>query len=197
MSNKGTNESMVFYLSSYKAAELMFSENAELWREAVSGLLEYGFSGTEPQSDNPLLAAFWALSIPSVRGARERYALAKEYGSRGGRPSNITDEQILKLKAAGKTNKEIAEELGCSESNIENRITRHNRREDERNAVPMGCATLESLTSDQLRDIIRALKNRVKYKSIQFQYQLKEPVTGETLFDCERILRARSFLGQG
>lgn len=198
MSDKVTNESMVFYKSAFTAAELMFANDAELWREAVTGLLEYGFTGQEPCSDNPLLAAYWLQAIPSIRGARERYALSREYGSRGGRPSNITDEQIFKLKAEGLTNKEIAERLGCSQSAIENRITRYNRKKDESNAAPMGSNNLISLPTEELEEIVRAIDNRVKYKTIQFKFALAEPVTHRTREECCNILRARRlFTGDG
>ena len=41
------------------------------------------------------------------------------------------EEEILELKAHGKTRKEIGEKFGFSRKQIENFITRHNRRQDK------------------------------------------------------------------
>ena len=41
------------------------------------------------------------------------------------------EEEILELKAQGKTRKEIGEKFGFSRKQIENFITRHNRRQDK------------------------------------------------------------------
>lgn len=118
-------ESMVIYESAYKAIGYLPDEESQL--EALKGLLEYGFYDTIPESDNPLIKMIFVQAIPSMRSAKERYELSVENGRKGGRPAAVPTEDIVKMKQDGMTNKQIAEQLGCSEKNIEKRISTYNR----------------------------------------------------------------------
>lgn len=118
-------ESMVIYESAYKAIGYLPDEKSQL--EALKGLLEYGFYDTIPESDNPLIKMIFVQAIPSMRSAKERYELSVENGRKGGRPAAVPTEDIVKMKQDGMTNKQIAEQLGCSEKNIEKRISTYNR----------------------------------------------------------------------
>lgn len=118
-------ESMVIYESAYKAIGYLPDEKSQL--EALKGLLEYGFYDTIPKSDNPIVNMIYVQAIPSMRSAKERYELSVENGRKGGRPAAVPTEDIVKMKQDGMTNKQIAEQLGCSEKNIEKRISTYNR----------------------------------------------------------------------
>lgn len=118
-------ESMVIYESAYKAIGYLPDEKSQL--EALKGLLEYGFYDTIPESDNPLINMIFVQAIPSMRSAKERYELSVENGKKGGRPAAVPTEDIVRLKQNGMTNKQIAEQLGCSEKNIEKRISTYNK----------------------------------------------------------------------
>lgn len=118
-------ESMVIYESAYKAIGYLPDEKSQL--EALKGLLEYGFYDTIPESDNPFIKMIFVQAIPSMRSAKERYELSVENGRKGGRPAAVPTEDIVKMKQDGMTNKQIAEQLGCSEKNIEKRISTYNR----------------------------------------------------------------------
>lgn len=118
MTNK---ESMVIYESAYKAINYL-PDVAMKW-EAIEGLMKYGFYGEEPESDNPFINMVYVQAIPSMRSAKERYEKAVENGKKGGRPTDIKDEDIIKYKSEGKTNKEIADIFGVTEKAIEKRVT--------------------------------------------------------------------------
>lgn len=119
-------DSTIIYESMFTAMELILSDDAS-WREAMTGLLRYGFYGEQPESGNPLVQAIWIQSLPAMKNAKDRYAKAVANGKKGGRPAQVTTEQIMQLKAGGKTNKEIAELCGCSEKTIEGHITSYNK----------------------------------------------------------------------
>lgn len=118
-------ESMVIYESAYKAISYLPDEQLQL--EAYRGLMEYGFYGIVPESDNPFVNMVYVQAIPSIRSAAERYEKAVEDGRRGGRPTDVPTTEIIKMKQSGMTNKQIAEKLGCTEKNIEKRVTTYNK----------------------------------------------------------------------
>lgn len=118
-------ESMVIYESAYRAISYLPDEKLQL--EAYRGLMEYGFYGIVPESENPFVNMIFVQAIPSMRSAKERYDASVENGKKGGRPTEVQTEDIIKMKQSGMTNKQIAEKLGCSEKNIEKRITVYNR----------------------------------------------------------------------
>lgn len=118
-------ESMVIYESAYKAISYLPDEKLQL--EAYRGLMEYGFYGIIPESENPFVSMVYVQAIPSMRSAAERYEKAVEDGRKGGRPTEVPTTEIIKMKENGMTNKQIAEKLGCSEKNIEKRVSTYNR----------------------------------------------------------------------
>lgn len=122
---ENTKTSMVFYESAYAA--INYLPTTELKWEAAQGLLNYGFYGIEPESDNPFVNMIYVQAIPSMRNAKQRYEKAVDNGKKGGRPTEISTEQIMQMKKDGMTNKQIAEQLGCTVSNVENRITIYNK----------------------------------------------------------------------
>lgn len=122
---KNYKESTVIYESAYLAISYLPDDKTK-W-EAMEGLLKYGFYGEVPESDNPFVNMIYVQAIPSMRNAKQRYDKAVENGKKGGRPSEISTEEIISMKEYGMTNKQIAEKLGCSEKNIENRITTYNK----------------------------------------------------------------------
>ncbi len=118
-------ESMIIYESAYKAISYLPDEKSQL--EALKGLLEYGFYDTVPESDNPFIKMIYVQAIPSMRNAKERYDASVENGKKGGRPAEVPTEEIIEMKQNGMTNKQIAEKLGCSEKNIEKRVSTYSK----------------------------------------------------------------------
>lgn len=124
-------DSTIIYESMFTAMELILADDAS-WREAMTGLLRYGFYGEQPESGNPLVQAIWIQSLPAMKNAKDRYAKAVANGKKGGRPAQVTTEQIMQLKAEGKTNKEIAGICGCSEKTVEGHITTFNKEQENK-----------------------------------------------------------------
>jgi|GEM_PF-4103192 len=118
-------ESMVIYESAYKAINYLPDEKLQL--EAFKGLMEYGFYGVVPESENPFVNMIYVQAIPSMRSAKERYEKAVENGKMGGRPTEVSTEEIMEMKKSGMTNKQIADKLHCSVKNIENRVTTYRK----------------------------------------------------------------------
>lgn len=118
-------ESMVIYKSIISAIDLL--PNAEQKWEAIKGITDFGFYDEEPESENPIINMIYIQAIPSLRNAKDRYDIAVENGKKGGRPTEIPIEKIIQMKNEGMTNKQIADETGCTVKNIENRITAYNK----------------------------------------------------------------------
>lgn len=113
--------SFVFYKSFYEAIDEVPEENQ---LELYKGVCEYSLYDKLPEFKNKMSKVIFKLIKPNIDSATTRYERAVEGGKMGGRPSKISDEQIEKLREEGKTNKEIAKILECSEKNIEYRIKR-------------------------------------------------------------------------
>lgn len=112
-------ESFVFYRTFYEAISEV-PEESQL--ELFKAICEYSLNNKLPELENKISKVIFKLIKPNIDSAKARYERAVEGGKMGGRPSKISNEQIEKLMEEGKTNKEIAEILGCSKKNIEYRI---------------------------------------------------------------------------
>ena len=118
-------ESMILYYSAYEAVCYIPDEKLQL--EALKGLLEYGFRGVKPQSDNPFVNMVYAACTPSMKAAKQRYAKTIIDGKKGGRPSEMSIDDIMAMRRAGMSNKEIADSFGVTVKAVEARITRYNQ----------------------------------------------------------------------
>lgn len=116
-------ESMILYYSAYEAVCYIPDEKLQL--EALKGLLEYGFRGVKPQSDNPSVNMVYAACTPSMKAAKQRYAKTIIDEKKGGRPSEMSIDDIIAMRRAGMSNKEIADSFGVTVKAIEARITRY------------------------------------------------------------------------
>lgn len=116
-------DSFVFYRSFYESIK---SLDKDLQIEIITAICEYSLNDIEMEL-SPVSTAIFRLIKPNIDNATKRYKEAVENGKRGGKPSKIKDEDILRLKEEGKKNKEIAEMFGVTEKAIERRITAINR----------------------------------------------------------------------
>lgn len=211
MSNENTKTSMVFYESAYAA--INYLPTIELKWEATQGLLNYGFYGIEPESDNPFVNMIYVQAIPSMRNAKQRYDKAVDNGKKGGRPTEVSTEEIMQMKQEGMTNKQIAAKLGCSVSNIENRVTTYKKTHpnnpnnlsdsvsDSVSSSVSESASASTLAEEEKREIedleereLEALKKdfkaRMLYKDIAAKYNLKL-VTKEMCDSIDELIKAK------
>ena len=212
--------SMVIYESAYLAISYLPDDKMK-W-EAMEGLLKYGFYGEIPESENPFINMIYVQAIPSMQNAKQRYEKAVENGRKGGKPTDVSTEEIIEMKKNGMTNKQVAEQLGCTIKNIENRVTAYNkthpnnpnnlsvsvsvsesesvsggdtpRKEEIANAKRQTKRELKDLDSSDLYEIIRKLKNRINYIDIQKEYNLQERVTKNTASEAQSIINNRNYI---
>ena len=117
--------SMILYYSAYEAVCYIPDEKLQL--EALKGLLEYGFRGVKPQSDNPFVNMVYAACTPSMKAAKQRYAKTIIDGKKGGCPSEMSIDDIMAMRRVGMSNREIADSFGVTVKAVEARITRYNQ----------------------------------------------------------------------
>lgn len=115
----------------------------ETWYEAISRLpkkeqlkayqyiLEYSFYHIEPEDDKSLSYTIFIMAQPSIDSAQDRYDASTENGKKGGRPSVVNDEtieRVLQGRKEGKTQKQLASEIGISIRTIQRieKATRQN-----------------------------------------------------------------------
>jgi hypothetical protein len=64
--------SVLIYKSYLEMMDKLLKTDSE-WREAMTGLLNYGFNGIAPESDNPMIQVVYDASIPMMKSMRNRY----------------------------------------------------------------------------------------------------------------------------
>ena len=190
-------ESMVLYLSAYKAIQKL--PDVKMKWAAADMLMRYGFYGEEPDTEDYILQMFFIQAKPGMMKAKERYEAAVENGKTGGRPTEIKDEDVERLKHDGLSNKAIAEKFGCSEKNIEARITKINKQAAKNPKNPNNLTDNETVNDNvtdysvmenrekeseerriadlkhwEAAEIVEKLRKKVPYNEIQREYNLKK-----------------------
>lgn len=122
------NESFVMYESVYKQAAILEKRlGKEIAYDFLKAVIEFGLYGVLPDEDDLVWLYGFEQTITSISKAKDRYTAAVENGKKGGRKPTIDKEKVLALKAQGLTNKQVAEEVGCSVSSVE-KINAENRK---------------------------------------------------------------------
>ena len=86
----------------------------ELGGELAKQIIYYGTSG-QMTTDNPIIIGFVnAMCATLIDKSKKKYQACKNNGNRGGRPELFPLSEMQKLQAAGLTNEQIAQKLGCS-----------------------------------------------------------------------------------
>lgn len=125
-------QSFVFYESVAKQAERLAARfGKDVGYDLVKAVWDFGLYGVVPDEDSDIWLYGLEQIITSIDNAKNKYNRAIENGKKGGRPKGIDEARIKELKEQGLTNREVAEQLGCSEKsvervNIENRQNRQN-----------------------------------------------------------------------
>lgn len=118
-------DNFVVYGDVMKAIEKLPDEETKA-RIALA-VLRFGSEGIENEDADFIEQMVIALIKPGVNKAKDRYAAAVNNGKKGGRPKDIDDDEVFKMKVGGKTNKQIADYLNVEEKTIE----RANKRNKE------------------------------------------------------------------
>lgn len=125
---------MIVYEDVYKAIEFIPTEEEKA--AAALALLRYGCGGIDYNGDNFIIKVILQQARIGIDKAKTRYNQATENGKKGGKAKQFDDNEILKLKAEGMTNKQVAAALGCSEktvqrANVANRQNGQNQHTDK------------------------------------------------------------------
>ena len=114
-------ENFVFYTGWLETIDGMAKELGEDYaNKALYALVKYAATG-EMVTSNALVKGWIIGSVmPSVDNAKERYDKAIANGSKGGAPQKVDRQQVIDLRNKGYTQKQIADELGCTERTIRN-----------------------------------------------------------------------------
>lgn len=112
-------ENFVFLASWAEAIEAYDKAGQpELGGELAKQIIYYGTSG-EMTTDDPLIKGIVnAMCVALIDKAKKKYDACKNNGNKGGRPETYPIEEMLKLREAGLTNEEIADNLGCSTQTV-------------------------------------------------------------------------------
>lgn len=65
-------DSVIIYRNCLEMMNVLLTNDKD-WREAMTGLLEFGFEGVMPKTENPLIQSVYRASIPQIKRSRERY----------------------------------------------------------------------------------------------------------------------------
>lgn len=128
-------ESFVLYESTYKQIEILEKRlGAEEAYKFIKAIMAFGLYGEVPEEESTVWLYGFEQSITSISAAKTRYEAAVENGKKGGRKKTIDDNKVIELKEEwGFTNKEIAEELGCSVSSVEKIIATYRKNQKNLN----------------------------------------------------------------
>lgn len=91
-------------------------------KNALWNLMTNATSG-EVETDDPLILAWITGSCtPNIEAARDRYNRAVENGKAGGRPKEVSPDEIKRLYKSGMKHEQIANKLGCSTKTVQRAI---------------------------------------------------------------------------
>lgn len=110
-------ESFVMYRSFVDAIDAIPDELEQA--RVYKAISHYSLYGVEPEGLSPMGQIIFTMALPNISAAQKKWDKARENGSKGGRPKEINEARIRELKAQGLTNREVAEQLGCSEKSVE------------------------------------------------------------------------------
>lgn len=95
----------------------------ELAGELAKQIIYYGVRG-QMTTDNPIVEGFVnAMCVTLIDKSKRRYGACRANGKQGGRPERYPVDEMLRLKNANLTDKEIAENMGCSEQTVSKKLS--------------------------------------------------------------------------
>ena len=109
-------QSFVFYRSFYEAISKVSSK--ELKADIFEAICELGLDNNTIELTDNIGRIIIDLIRPQIVANNCRYEKGLSNGVFGGRPNKYDDKKIIALLENGLSNKEIAEEIGCSISSV-------------------------------------------------------------------------------
>lgn len=130
------NKGFSFYENMWTAVA-NFPEDQQ--KEAIWAICKYGITGELVDATKyPIGAMAAGMVKPSIDASVERYNSSSVNGTKGGRPSKVTDEEIKEYlsRNPNATSSQVAEEFGISASSVQKKDVWKNRKliNDKENA---------------------------------------------------------------
>jgi hypothetical protein len=104
------------FIASWASTIESFDEmgQSDIAGELAKQIIYYGTKG-EMTTDNPMIRGIIeGMCVALIDQSKKKYQACKTNGNKGGRPEAYPIEDIIKLRDAGLTNEEIADNLGCN-----------------------------------------------------------------------------------
>lgn len=116
-------ENFVFLASWAEAIEAYDKAGQpELGSELAKQIIYYGTNG-QMTTDSPLIeGVVRAMCAPLIDKSKKKYRACKNNGVKGGRPELYSVEEMIRLRDAGLTNEEIADNLGCGVQTVAKKL---------------------------------------------------------------------------
>lgn len=90
----------------------------EVAGELAKQIVYYGTKG-EITTDNPMIKGIVeGMCMALIDQAKKKYQNCKANGNKGGRPEKYPVSEMIRLRDAGLTDEEIADNLGCSPQTV-------------------------------------------------------------------------------
>ena len=125
ISNK---EAFVFYESMYKQLMILYKRGKlKEYVELSIAIQEYGLYGVIPDEESDVWLYGFEQAATNIRVAKDRYEIAKENGSKGGRPVKYHMMDMVELRKQGLTNEQIAKTMDCSLRLVNNKLNRYDK----------------------------------------------------------------------
>ena len=112
-------ENFIFLASWASTIESFDAANQpELAGELAKQIIYYGTKG-EITTDNPMIKGIVeGMCVALIDQAKQKYQSCRSNGNLGGRPEKYPVSEMARLRGAGLTNDEIAENMGCSAQTV-------------------------------------------------------------------------------
>ena len=114
--------SCVFYTSWYEAINQLPQKDQ---LNAYKMIFDYALNFKEPDAKDGVAYAIFIMAKPLIEKAEDRYNESVEKGKKGGRPSVIDKDKVLRLHFNGMKPSEIAEKLGYNRDSVKSVIYRN------------------------------------------------------------------------
>lgn len=112
------------FLASWASTIESFDEakQPELAGELAKQIVYYGTKG-EITTDNPMIRGIVeGMCVALIDQAKQKYQSCRTNGNLGGRPEKYPVSEMSRLRDAGLTNEEIAENMGCSAQTVSKKL---------------------------------------------------------------------------
>lgn len=119
-------ENFVFYADWVDIIKAYDATNPELAGNLAKQIIYYGVTNEMTTDDPIVVGTVNSMCAALITKSKNRHRAAIANGRQGGRPKQYSEEEMLALRRAGLSNKDIADNLGCNVMTVERTIGKEN-----------------------------------------------------------------------